>query len=96
MSQNPEELSLGVLSRRRQIVPESYQFMRMWFRFITVNSIEHALQEWLVGPADSPKSGLAAIIDCDLEVRVQDSEPAKDQWAGCDDGLSRHMLGQEI
>ena len=96
MSQNPEELQLGVLSRRGQIVPESYQFMRMWLRFIIINSIKQALQEWLVGPADSPRSGLAAIIDCDLEVRVHDSEAVEGQWKGCDDCLSRHMLDQEI
>lgn len=70
--------------------------MRMWLRFIIINSTKHTLQEWLVGPADAPRSGLAAIIDCDLEVRLQETQQVEGQWKGCNDCLSRHMLNQEV
>ena len=38
ISQNPEELTLAALSKRGQVVPETYQFIKLWLKFIISNT----------------------------------------------------------
>jgi len=70
--------------------------MRMWLRFIVINQAKEVLQEWLTGQADAEHSGLAAVIDCDLEMRLQDAHGVDGQWKACDESLQSYMLREEV
>ena len=70
--------------------------MRMWLRFIVINQAKEVLQEWLTGQADAEHSGLAAVIDCDLEMYLQDAHVVDGQWKACDESLQSFMLREEV